>query len=219
MLRRHTQNRDGQGGRAIASVIFAAVVVTGMAACADNGNDAGDPGVGRGDGGGGYGPPAAGVPDPGTVDLASVTLTLPQWPAADRRSECPSGTYTFVDGQAPAARGWNYYIEFLGDPVHGDLDGRPGEEILTVIGCGPPESEASTAAVGLWVTDIGRVETMGYVQGDASFVADIGDIGIEDRIVLLDTRVGLGPDASRQHREFRWEDRHFVQVSGPTEVP
>lgn len=194
----------GTGSRRIAVLTVAGLLST--AACTDTRDiPPRDPGAPT--------PGTSATADPGDprkVDLSSARLDLPPWPDPALRTICPSGVHTFTDGAVLTTSDRRYFMSILGPPTYTDLDGAAGEEILTTIGCGPPESDAAVAALAMRVTSDNTAQVLGYVQGAGNFAGSVARTRVNGQRVELTTRTGSGPDATEQTRTFLWRNDEFM---------
>lgn len=183
--------------------------------------------------------PALPVVDPRSAALRNATIDIP--PFAGVTGACPGGPTTFSNDVANAASNagsqnvyhlWvppmPQYFRF-GNPVWGDVDGRPGEEVLVEVSCDGGGSLHPYQLLALKPEGTNAFRTLGTVNygapdnGDTSYWDfDTATVRFDGRTILLDVRgpeVSNGePIANQQTRGFRFENGTFAQVSGPTAV-
>ena len=184
--------------------------------------------------------PALPVVDPRSAALRNATIDLP--PFANHIGACPGGRTRFSDDTANAANtaGFQYvyhlwvpplpqYARF-GNPVWGDVDGVPGDEVLVEVSCNGEGSVHPYQLLALKPDGSGAFRTLGAVNDGAPdngvtsyWDFDPTTVRFDGQTILLDVRgpetSNGGPLANQQTRGFRYENGAFTQVSGPTSVP
>ncbi|MGH3738443.1 MAG: hypothetical protein ACRDT6_22970, partial [Micromonosporaceae bacterium] len=147
------------------------------------------------------------------INLRNVTVTV------DSLGSCAGGTLSFSGGRASGPDGCAWKIAD-GDERYADLDGDGGEEAVTTIAAGPPNTEYLGAVIAFRY-DAGKLRTMSYV-----YVADHSSQRITG-ITVSDGGITIGiadsswdPEQSQwQQRTFRWGGGGFTQIGGPTAFP
>jgi len=171
--------------------------------------------------------------------LRNARIQVP--PFANLTGACPGGLTKFSNDVANAANhaGFQYvyhlwvppmpkYFQF-GNPVWGNVDGAPGDEVLVEVSC---DGEGSVHPLQLLALKPagGAFRTLGavnYGAEDNGYTSywdfDTATVRFDGQTILLDVRgpetSNGGPLANQQTRGFRYENGKFTQVSGPTSVP
>ncbi|SBT50011.1 hypothetical protein [Micromonospora auratinigra] len=170
--------------------------------------------------------PAASAPAssaPAAVDLRNATLHLPAFPGVENYCKA-KGTRTFVNGRATPADGVKLVIGELA-PVRADLDGVPGDELLTTIRCQNDQSLNVTQLLALRSTSDDTLTPMGYVVNSAD-TPNVSAPFLREAVTVENGVVRLAvfgayqsdgwPPCDRQVRGYAFRDGAFRQVSGPT---
>lgn len=156
---------------------------------------------------------------PRQLDLRNATV---QVPPMSTRDSCPGGELDFDDGSATDSAGCLWRIA-AGSVKYANLDGASGEEIVTTLDAGEPNTEFTSGVIGLRVpAGRGTVQAMGYVVTGENSAQFIDSISASRNGVIT---VGIGDisddprEPRRQDRSYRWSGSGFTQVGGPTAFP
>lgn len=156
--------------------------------------------------------------NPRRVDLRNATVQLPQMAT---RASCPGGELRFSGGDATDAAGCVWRIA-SGGVRYANLDGAAGDEMVTTIQAGEPNSEFTSAVIGLRPPVGGVVKPMGYVvtgENSGQHVTSLSASG--DGLITVGLADSSHDPASPQHqtRSYRWTGSAFSQVDGPSAFP
>lgn len=171
--------------------------------------------------------PSAVVPTgPLTVaDPRNGTITMPAFPGY--ANDCQAaGPRTFVDG---VYRSSNDVIWSIGElaPIEANLDGKPGNELLTTVSCHTGTFVYATQLIALSVGPDGALSVLGFVinSPDApNLDFSLDQVKVTGDVVSVTTTgpTVLGnrtPSCYHQVRGYAYRNGTFVQVSGPTKFP
>lgn len=173
--------------------------------------------------------------DPRWLRLRNAVIDVPAWKYDGDR--CHPGPHRFVNGRSLAAHafgttyGYNLWIPPLaqyaqyGAPVFGDLDGKPGDEVLVELSCNGPGSVHPYVLLALAPQADGTYRTLGVVNQTPTEYLDFDPttVRISNGTIYVDERgpeySDGGPLAMEQERGYRYQNGTFVQVSGPASFP
>ena len=153
------------------------------------------------------------------VDLRNATFWVPTYPGP-WGTPCFGGSRTFVQGIADVAE--EAKLHMIHEPVRGDLDGKPGDEVVVKLVCSTEGSSDGNPLL-LRVEPDGHITTMGWVNLDADgelLVLDraepivIADGGVS--VVVIGRYSDVRRDLDKQTRIFAYQDGRLYQVGGPT---
>jgi hypothetical protein len=159
------------------------------------------------------------TPTPSPVDLSNATFTVPTYPGP-WATPCPGGEYTFADGVAEVRAGSRLVIADT-PPLHGDLDGVPGEETVIMVQCAT-EGASNDNALAVRVEPGGAVTALGWVNVDAGgglLVLDPAEpieISGGSVRVLVTSPYDAPQNLDKQTRAYQYRDGRMVQSDGPT---
>ncbi|GIF51835.1 hypothetical protein DFJ67_5861 [Asanoa ferruginea] len=164
-------------------------------------------------------PPTTVVPP---ADVRNTTLNLPAFPGLENQCSA-KGKKKFVNGKATTQKAELTIGELR--PVTADLDGVPGDELLTTISCQNDGSVHPTQLLALKVAPNGELTPMGYVVNSpdaANMTAEFSRaaITVKNGVVRLVVYGVYQSDGwmpcDRQVRGYGFHDGAFRQVDGPT---
>ena len=156
--------------------------------------------------------------NPRRIDLRNATV---QVPVMATRDTCPGGELRFSDGDATDSAGCVWRIAALG-VRYANLDGVAGEEMVTTLQAGEPNSEFTGGVVGLKAPVGGVVKPMGYVvtgKNSAQYIDSLTAASDGLITVGISDSSDSPEDPRHQTRSYRWTGAGFTQVDGPTEFP
>jgi hypothetical protein len=160
-------------------------------------------------------PPPAAEPD----DVRTATLKLPAFPRFEEHCKA-EGTRKFVNGKARTVGTTELTIGEL-TPIRADLDGRPGDELLTTLACRNDGSVHPVQLLALKVAPDGSLSPLGFVLDDsftAGYTPDTVKVdgGVVRLEVIGDYQSDGNPPCDPQIRGYAYRDGAFRQVEGPT---
>lgn len=150
------------------------------------------------------------------IDLRNATISV----AALGDTGCAGGALTF-EGGAANDDGCVWRIAH-GSVRYANLDGVAGEEAVTTIGAGPPNSEYTDAVIALRATADGDIETLGYVYvaDNSAQTIQAFSIGGSGAVTVQIRDTSWDPQQPQtQDRTFQWGGGGFAQIGGPTAFP
>lgn len=163
------------------------------------------------------------APPVNVSELRNGTVVLPAFPGGWALN-CPAGSYTFKDGSMFVPN-TDYSIHMGTDPIEGDLDGLPGNEVLVAMNCDDGLMNSASNLLGLKASGSGGWSSLGYVF-PAGLVIDGGEgIKVDHLQVVVHALYGCtgSPCATsamdKQERRYALDGGTFKQVSGPTTFP
>lgn len=155
------------------------------------------------------------------VDIRNATFDVPAFPGD---TPCrTAATRTFKDGWATVGGGIDgeAKLHMVDAPVKADVDGIPGEEILTRLHCVDYTSPGQVLAIK--VGPDGKLSPLGFVMmspDHVGFEVVTNSLRTEGGNVLVDVLSPTRPDGplmllDLQTRGYAYRDGKFAQVSGP----
>ncbi|MET8837187.1 hypothetical protein ABZV78_25175 [Micromonospora sp. NPDC004540] len=161
------------------------------------------------------GPPAAPDGRINRSDLLAARVDLPDW-AAYAPASCTTADVRLLPASTRQSR------PALLDVRYGDVDGDGASETVALVGCLFGDTVAKQV-VGFDRDRAGQVVLLGGVTRTGDGIGDITETAVRSdgtvRVRVADVQACCGDPVRRQWRGYRWDDRRFVQVEGPSAMP